>query len=164
VGSLIGQLAVILVLVLLGLVFGKATERRHLRDLDRRESGLSHVLLTDIRSFPGGADPAMTPTLVIGDAVIATDYVKSILATIRMILGGEVRSFEGLMVRARREAILRMVEQADRIGCNAVCNVRLSTGDIGGATRCRAMVTVAVCASGTAYRTVQDSPDDQAIQ
>ncbi len=141
------------VLLLLGLVVGRTVEQQHLRNLEAREQALRHMIVTDVRSFYG-ADPAQAGAqLVVGQAVIATDYLKNFLARLRKLIGGELRSYESLLLRARREAILRMLEEAQRLGCDGVCNVRLDTADISGSSTNRNKVpAVAVLASGTAYR------------
>ena len=151
--------------ILLGLFAGGYNERRHLRKLDRREKALCHMPVTQVKSFPafaGGKRPAM----VIGEVVITTDYLKNFLAAIRNIFGGRVKSYQSLLVRARREATLRVMEKARSQGYNALCNVRLETADVGGSTSSRKVAMVAIIASGTAYRTEQGGqqppgpPDD----
>ncbi len=138
--------------ILLGLVVGTATERRHFRSLQRREAALSHVLVTDLRAYSPDHDPGVEPCLVTGEAVIATDYLKTFLAGIRNMLGGEVRSYLTLVNRARREASLRMLESAHSKGFDAVCNVRLEPADIGGGSGRKGVPMAAMVASGTAYR------------
>jgi uncharacterized protein YbjQ (UPF0145 family) len=88
--------------------------------------------------------------------VIATDYMKSFLARVRNIFGGEVRSYTKLMIRARREAVVRLKHQAVELGYNALCNVRLETADIGGTASGRGVSMAAVLAWGTAYRTAAE--------
>ncbi len=149
--ALIINFGVPLALVLLGLAAGRAAERRHLRSLERRERELSGMLLSNVKTFPGGSDPQRQGALVMAEVVIATDYLKSLLAKIRKLLGGELKSYRSLMMRARREAMLRMMEQARRLGYNAICNVRLNPADIGGVVRRGGAVTVAICVTGTAY-------------
>lgn len=148
---LLHQVGIVAVMLLLGWTFGSLAESRHRRGLRRRQAILSYMLLSDIKTFPGGVDPHSPTTLVVAEAVIATDYLKSFLATIRKILGGEVRSYLSLMERARSEALLRIMEQARQCGCDAICNVRLETAAIGGMTK-KAVAMVGVIASGTAYR------------
>ena len=145
------QLGTFIVLILLGLVVGRATESNHLRSLAHRESPLSGMLVTDLKTFPGGADPARGGAMVMGEAVIATDYLKSFLARLRNLFGGEMRSYETLMSRARREAMVRMLQQARGLGHNAVCNVRYGTADIAGVTGKRPAAMVESFVSGTAY-------------
>jgi len=139
-------------LLAIGLFVGKTTEIRHLRDLDRRERETAAIVLSDLKTFPGLADNQPQGILVTGEAVIATDYFKSFLARLKKIVGGEIRSYESLVVRARREAILRMKSQATALGFNAICNVRLDSADIGGNANSQRIAMVAVLASGTAYR------------
>ena len=52
--------------------------------------------------------PILRTRLVQGSAVISIDYFKRMLAALRNIVGGEVKSYETLVDRARREATLRM--------------------------------------------------------
>ncbi len=139
--------------ILLGLVVGTASERRHFRSLERREASLSSMLVTDLRAYSPDHDPSTRPSLVTGEAVIATDYLKTFLAGLRNMLGGEVRSYLTLVNRARREAMLRMLESARGMGYDAVCNVRLEPADIGGSSSSKKGVPMAaMVASGTAYR------------
>jgi len=141
------------------LIFGQTVERRHFRSIALREKNLSHMVVTDVKTFPGGADSSVPPILVIGEVFIATDYFKNMLAKIRNIFGGEVKSYQKLMIRARREAILRLLKEAHDKGYNAVCNLRLEFADVGGTasqTRGRGATMAGILASGTAYRLLQD--------
>jgi uncharacterized protein YbjQ (UPF0145 family) len=156
------NLGVPVFLILLGWTVGRTRERRHLRALDARERALAHMRVTDIKTFPDGADPARSARLVMGEAVIATDYLKSLFAGFRKIVGGELRSYESLMTRARREAILRMLEEAHAQGYDGVCNVRLGTADIGGVAGGRGVVMAEAFAWGTAYRRGAGCADDHA--
>ena len=155
--ELIGMLVQIVVfggLLLLGLLAGGHAERKHLRALEQREAALAGMLVTDLKTFPGGTEDALTPEIVIGEASIACDYPKAFLASLRNLIGGEVRSFETLQLRARREATLRAMEQAHAKGFNALGNLRLEMADIGGSivtNQKRKMVVVSVIAYATAY-------------
>jgi len=146
-------------LIFLGLVAGKINERNHLRDMERREALLTHILVTDLRTTAPDIDPGRTPALVTGEVVIATDYLKTFLAGLRGIFGGELGSFLTLVTRARKEALLRLKEEALQQGYNAICNVRMDPADIGGNTAQRGIPMVAMIASGTAYsRSAGDHP------
>lgn len=137
-----------LVLFILGWVVGGRRERAHLRDLTRREALNTHILRTDLRAY-GPADPTAGAILVTSEVVIATDYCKVFLAGLRNLLGGNLRSYETLVERARREAILRLIEEARSRNFNALCCVRIESSSIGKGV----MPMVAVLASATAYRT-----------
>jgi uncharacterized protein YbjQ (UPF0145 family) len=141
-----------LFLLLVGICFGRLAEAGHFRRLARREAATAEMLVTDIKTFPNGFDPSHQGVLVSGQAVIATDYFKSFVAGIRKIFGGELRAYQTLMTRARREALLRMIEQAKAKGYDSVCNVRLETADIGGTMTNNPAVMVECFAYGTAYK------------
>jgi uncharacterized protein YbjQ (UPF0145 family) len=139
-------------LVAVGLGAGRVTERRHLARLGTREQENLGVLITDVRSYPGGVS-GPPPALVVAETVISSDYFKSFVATLRRIIGGELRSFESLMMRARREVMAQLSEQARAAGYDAICNVRIEGIDItGGTTSQRGVIVVCLQASGTAYR------------
>lgn len=125
------NLGVFLVLIIVGGVAGRINERRHLRALDEDERRTSHVVVSDLRTPPPGVT-AREAWLVIGEVVVAKDYFKSFAAGLRNILGGEVRSYRPMMARARRQARVRMLDEAGRKGAAAVINVRYETSMVGG--------------------------------
>lgn len=120
-----------LVLLILGLVIGGAVESAHFRKLAEQEQALSSILISDLKQLPSNWKPSL-PVLVTGEAVIATDYFKVWVAGVRKLFGGHVPGFERLMERARREAIVRMLHQAQQARANVVWNVRLETSTIQG--------------------------------
>jgi uncharacterized protein YbjQ (UPF0145 family) len=143
----------------LGLLVGGAIERRHLRILDAREAENAGFLITQLKSFPGAVAGSAAPTMLCGEAVISSDYLKTWLSSVRKIFGGEMKSYQSLLVRARREALQRVVDEARSLGYNAVCNVRYASTDIGGASkRTSKTVMVTLLASGTAYHYRQPQP------
>jgi uncharacterized protein YbjQ (UPF0145 family) len=139
------------VLIVLGLVVGGMTERRHLGSLRKREEDLKDMLLTQTKNFPAAAPAGSVATMLIAEVVIGSDYLKTFLASLRNIFGGEVKSFQSLLIRARREATLRIMEEAHRRGYNAICNLRIQTADVGGNNTGRRAAMAAILASGTAY-------------
>lgn len=143
------QILPILLLLLLGLAVGTLVERMHFRSLARREAALSYVVVTNTKAIPAGSTRESCG-LVVGEVVIAADYFKTFLARFRKMVGGNVRTYETLMERARREAILRMQESAVSMGANRVINVRLASSDIGGMRRRRRAAMVEIYAYGTA--------------
>lgn len=68
--------------------------------------------------------------LVQGSTVRAKHVGKDLLASLKNIVGGELKSYTELLLEARKEATGRMVEQAAAAGANAVLNVRFSTSSI----------------------------------
>ena len=140
-------------LIALGFFVGGATERRHLADLTRREEATSGFLATQTKCFLGHPEVGHSPTMIVKEVVIASDYLKSFLAKLRNVFGGEVRSFETLLERARREALLRIIEEAQSNGYNAICNLRMDTAEIGGNLDKKGAAMATILASATAYRT-----------
>ncbi|RJP25813.1 MAG: YbjQ family protein [Candidatus Omnitrophota bacterium] len=68
--------------------------------------------------------------LVEGNTVRAKNIGRDIAASLKNILGGELKGYTELLIEARREAIERMLAQAERLGANAVVNVRFSTSAV----------------------------------
>lgn len=139
---------------LIGILGGRITEYLHFRSLERRETEASDVIVTQIKSFPAAVPDSQPPTIVYAETVIASDYLKTFFASIRGIFGGEVRSFQRMQERARRESVLRLIESARSQGYNALCNVRLDTADVGGGAMTRGkkgFPMSAILASATAY-------------
>ncbi len=151
------QLSVPVFLLALAWFTGRTVEKRHFRRLDEQEQALSFMDVTNKKAFTAGVNPARHGMLVIGQVVIATDYLKTFLAGVRKVIGGELKSYETLMVRARREAMVRMLADAQKQGYNAVCNVRLEFCDIGSMTDKKGAAMVEVVAFGTAYHRHSES-------
>jgi uncharacterized protein YbjQ (UPF0145 family) len=143
-------LAVLVVLLVAGGVVGSANEAAHFRRLDAEEQELAHILMSDMKRLPDNWQ-ATDMRLVTGDVVIATDYFKVFVAGLRNLFGGRIRGYEKLMERARREAVVRMLRQAQAAGANAVWNVRLATSTIQGKQQGKS-AGVEVMAYGTAFR------------
>ena len=55
---------------------------------------------------------------------------KDIFASLKNIVGGELKSYTELMQEARDEAVERMIAEAQSMGANAVLNVRFATTSI----------------------------------
>lgn len=147
---------VFLVLLTLGFTCGTLVERAHFRRLERREARVRDMFVTDTKAPPIGR-AVQNCGLVTGEVVIASDYFKSFAAALRKLVGGELRTFESLMDRARREALLRMLESAKGMGADAVVNVRFATSNIGSMRGKRRAAMVEMYAYGTALRTSQSS-------
>ena len=138
-----------IVLIVIGFIVGSLTERRHFRRLIEREDKQRDILAFALRHVP--ADLTVSnPKLVCGSAVISVDYFKRFAAGLRGIVGGRMGAYESLLERARREALIRMKDDARRHGGNIVLNVKLESARIFSSGR--ATVSVEAVAYGTAYR------------
>ncbi|ELY49939.1 YbjQ family protein [Natronorubrum bangense] len=65
-----------------------------------------------------------------GNTVEARNVGRDITQSIRNVFGGELKAYSDLLSKARDEAIDRMVADAERMGADAVVNVRLETSQI----------------------------------
>lgn len=66
-----------------------------------------------------------------GGVVRATHLGRDIVASLRNIVGGEVREYTKLMAEAREEALKRLAQSAKAMGANAVVGVRFATSMLG---------------------------------
>ncbi len=68
--------------------------------------------------------------MVQGNTVRAKHFGRDIAAGLKNIVGGEIKGYTELLTEARREAVQRMLNQAQQLGANAVVNVRFSTSAV----------------------------------
>ncbi len=122
------DLYVIVGLIVIGFVTGQYLERRHFRSIEQREKALVGLPTTSSKR-PIGPIPAPSRVeLVEGACVISVDYFKRFVARLRQFFGGNVRSYETLVDRARREAVLRL--KATCSDADQVINLRIETSSI----------------------------------
>lgn len=143
------EFLIFLFLIGLGFFAGSAIEKNHLRHLAEREAELAGLCLSSLKTVPANWTVTQCQ-LVTGTAVISTDYFKTFAASLRNLFGGRMRSMETLVDRARRQAMVRMMEEARSAGANAIWNIRLETSTIGNAKGQPGAIEVIV--SGTALR------------
>ncbi|HEC84285.1 MAG: YbjQ family protein [Candidatus Parabeggiatoa sp. nov. 2] len=125
------EILIFLFLLILGYFSGTYFEKRHYKSIRERERKTLHVPMVTFgakQSLPEAQDAQ----LFVGSVVISVDYFKMISATLRNLVGGRVMVYESLLDRGRREALLRMKEEAMAWGANQIMNVRLETAAIGG--------------------------------
>lgn len=144
------NLLLFLFLLALGFFTGRILEQRHYRSIRQREKSLDNVLAFATR-FPPNAAERQDCRLVTGTVVISSDYFKQFVAGLRNLVGGRFRGYETLLDRARREAILRMKEDARRAGYALIVNVKIENTSISGG-RQGAMPSFELLAYGTALR------------
>jgi len=132
--------------VLLGYVFGRAAESRHYRSIHAREKAQVMLPATTLKTLVRGGEVARSE-LVTGSVVISIDYFKKAASALRSLVGGPVKSYESLLDRAKREAILRLKESCP--GADEVINLRLETMPLAGSQR-NQITSVEVLAYGTA--------------
>lgn len=140
----------IIFFVTLGYFTGVHFEKKHYASLLRREKELLHIPVVTHDKDEIGLDKEVQ--LFGGSVVIASDYFKSFVAGFRNIFGGRISVFETLLDRGRREALLRMKQQAADWNAEKIVNFRLETSSIGATGGEKAMPCVELFAYGTAVR------------
>jgi uncharacterized protein YbjQ (UPF0145 family) len=118
------DIIIFLVLMSLGYGFGQLFERRHYKSIREREAQLKDIILLQSKIPPPSLNAAHEQFLVTGNVVISVDYFKRFVAGLRNLIGGRVTPYETLIDRARREAILRMKEEAMESGAKFIINVK----------------------------------------
>ena len=147
--ELIMSVGVPLFLIALGFGVGRYRESRHLSSLATREAAMSDIGVTNLKTV-ARPEEVVDARFVCGQAVIATDYFKTFASKLRGLIGGRLRAYETLMERARREAILRMLDEARAMHASEVWNIRLSTSTVGQSKGRRGAPMAEIFAYGTA--------------
>ncbi len=68
--------------------------------------------------------------LVSGNSVRVKHIGKDIVAGLRTVVGGEISEYTVMLSESRREALQRMMEDAQAVGADAVINIRYSTSAV----------------------------------
>ncbi len=143
------QLIVVVALLILGYFAGSYAERRHYKSIEKREQIYLSIPAVNMKRAIDPNREVMRTKLVDGSVVISIDYFKRFLAGLRNIFGGNVKSYETLIDRGRREAVLRMKNKAG--GADIIVNMRIETSSIGKSTRRKGSIgSIEVYAYGTA--------------
>lgn len=87
------------------------------------------MLLTNIETVPGKTIVEHFG-LVSGSTVRAKHVGRDIMASLKNIVGGELKGYTELLQDSRKQAMERMVEQAKQMGANAIVNVRFATSSV----------------------------------
>jgi uncharacterized protein YbjQ (UPF0145 family) len=62
-----------------------------------------------------------------GSTVRARNIGRDIFAGLKNIVGGEIEEYTQLQAQSREQAMQRMIQDAEKLGADAIINVRLST-------------------------------------
>jgi uncharacterized protein YbjQ (UPF0145 family) len=139
-----------LAILIFAYMIGNYIEKRHFVQIIKREDALQGFPVTTFAKMPAKWQVNKVE-LVSGNVVVSLDYFKRVIAGLRILIGGRVKTYEPLLERARREALLRMTEKAKESGFDAVVNVRLETSRLANATgKGQGIAGVEMLAFGTA--------------
>jgi uncharacterized protein YbjQ (UPF0145 family) len=115
--------------LLVGLLVGTRNEKRHYLQIEEQEALLRDILVFNERHLPSDMTFSRG-SLVIGSVVIGEDYFKLTASALKSLFGGRLTVYESLMDRGRREAVVRMKQEARRLGATMVFNVRFETASL----------------------------------
>ena len=121
---LLGGILVVLVTVALEQVASGVSQEVPLADAPE-----GTVLLLNSAEVPDRKVAGMLG-LVQGHTVFAIWLGKDLSAIIRLILGGELTEYTEMMGRARKVATNRMITEAEKLGADAIINVRYMTTSV----------------------------------
>lgn len=142
----------LIILFVLGLTFttGSILEKNHFKKIKEREIALVKKPVVSFGKKLTTDKKIKKVEFVTGEVVISGDYFKNFVSAFRNFFGGRMVSFESLMDRARREAMLRMREKAK--DADMIVNARLESTMLNACedTSNNQIPQVAIIAYGTA--------------
>lgn len=62
-----------------------------------------------------------------GSTVRARHVGRDIMATLKNVVGGEIEEYTSLQAQSREQALERMIKDAEKLGADAIVNVRMMT-------------------------------------
>lgn len=142
------NLLIFTVLIVVGFYFGRAAEHRHYSSLSSRENIFRELQVLTIRRPPFSYGDCQS-NLVSGSTVVSVDFFKVFVAGLKNLIGGRITTYESLLERARREAILRMQENALNFSATMIINTRIETSRVSGDAS-QGIGSVEIFAYGTA--------------
>ena len=87
-------------------------------------------MITVTTDFVPGREIVEAVGVVRGSTIRAKHVGKDIMAGLRMLVGGEVKEYTQMLNEARNESMLRMEAQAEKLGADAVINLRFMTSQV----------------------------------
>ena len=124
------EIIILICLLSLGYYFGQRAEKKHYKSIIARENQLINLPLVTLKTPPPINYFEVNSALVTGSVVISIDFFKQFIASLKMLFGGRLTTYESLLDRARREALLRLREQAKIRKAFIVLNTRIETASI----------------------------------
>ncbi len=152
--SLFANFGLPLLILMTAYFIGSYIEKKHFRSIQKRELDAQGFPVVSFNTMPEQWNVNQSH-LVTGSVVISLDYFKRVIAGLRGLIGGRIKTYEPLLDRARREALLRMTEEARSQGYDAIFNVRLETSRLATGRRDgKGIAGVEMLAFGTAVKFV----------
>jgi uncharacterized protein YbjQ (UPF0145 family) len=91
--------------------------------------GRGLVILSNTETVPGQSITRFFG--VVSGSTVRTKHIgRDLAASFKNIFGGELKGYTELLQESRKDALERMVAEAQSLGANAVVNVRFSTSSV----------------------------------
>ena len=87
------------------------------------------MLIVNTNDIPGKTIES-TLGLVKGEVVQSKHFGKDFMAGMKTIVGGEIKSYTDMIKEARQMATDRMIEEAEKLGADAIVNVRYGSSAV----------------------------------
>ena len=84
--------------------------------------------LLNIDYIPGKEIEALG--IVKGTVVQSKNFGKDFMASMKTLVGGEIKDYTEMLNEARQIAIKRMVDEAEALGADAVLNIRFASSSM----------------------------------
>ncbi len=123
------EILIVLILLIIGYCSGTVIENNHFESLKKRERFCLRIPVTNTKNHEFKPGEVKEAKLIYGSAVISIDFFKKFVASLVNFLGGQMTTYESLVDRARREAILRMKENAS-FNTDMIINLKIETTSI----------------------------------
>ena len=87
-------------------------------------------MITVTTDFVPGREIVEAIGVVRGSTIRAKHVGKDVMAGLRMLVGGEVKEYTEMLIEARNESMRRMEAHAEKLGADAVINLRYMTSQV----------------------------------
>ncbi len=87
------------------------------------------MIITTTETIPG-KEVIQILGVARGSTVRARNFGSDFMAGLKNLVGGEVNEYTKLQARSREQALKRMIDDAERLGADAIVNIRFATSMI----------------------------------
>ncbi len=87
------------------------------------------MIVVNTETVPGH-EVAEALGIVRGSTIRAKHIGRDIMASLRNVVGGEVKEYTEMLTETRNESVHRMKQEARALGADAVVNLRFSTSQV----------------------------------
>ena len=87
------------------------------------------MIVVNTETIPGH-QVVETLGVVRGSTIRAKHIGSDIMASLRNIVGGEVKEYTEMLIETRNESLYRMKQEAEALGADAVVNLRFTTSQV----------------------------------